>query len=412
MKCTAFSFSHIPFLLSEIDEHSSVYLELLRLAHFRKHTSSLIECGEGVNIIVGNNGQGKTNILEAISFLAVTKSFLNASDGTVLQRGADVFEIEGKMNADSNMQSTVRIAYRASTAEKIFTINKKNITPRSAVIGKYPIVILSPEHAGITFGAPGERRTFMDFVLSQSSQVYLNDILACRRVIKQRNAMLSDAKRERRSVDESISSWNEQLALYGAKVMKQREQFIATFQEYVNATYRNIIAGAEEPTLAYTPQVAFQRDTTEEEIAALIHKKIEKEFPRESSAGTTLVGPHHDEVELRINGFDLRKFASQGQHKTFLIALKIAEFHYLASRCNETPILLLDDMFAELDDTRAAHVLDIVRTCGQTFVTCTNANVFDAVLEYNGKHKKIVVEEWNCSSPFWEPNSITSNISE
>jgi DNA replication and repair protein RecF len=224
--------------------------------------------------------------------------------------------------------------------------------------------------------------------------------------------MLSDAKRERRSVDESISSWNEQLALYGAKVMKQREQFIATFQEYVSATYCNIIAGAEEPTLAYTPQVVFHRDTTEEEIAALIQKEIEKEFHRECNAGTTLVGPHHDEVELRINGFDLRKFASQGQHKTFLIALKIAEFHYLASRCNETPILLLDDMFAELDDTRAAHVLDIVRTFGQTFVTCTNANVFDAVLEYNGKHKKIVVEEGNCSSPFWEPNSITSNISE
>ncbi len=388
-----------------------MHLELLRLVNFRKHTSSLIELGEGVNIIVGNNGQGKTNILEGISYLALTKSFLNASDGTVLQRDADIFEIEGRMCADSATQSNVRVAYRASTAEKVFTINKKNITPRSSVIGKYPIVILSPEHSGITFGAPGERRTFMDFVLSQSSQTYLNDILAFRRIVKQRNTMLSEAKRERRSVDDSISSWNEQLVLYGAKVMKRRKIFIATFQEYVNATYRNIIDGAEEPTLAYTPQIEFTSNATEEEIASLLHSELEKLFHRECSAGTTLIGPHHDEVELRINDFDLRKFASQGQHKTFLIALKIAEFHYLASQCNETPILLLDDMFAELDDTRAAHMLDIVRTFGQTFVTCTNANVFDYVLDYNGAHKKIYIESGNCSVQTQLRDFILSEIS-
>ena len=166
-----------------------------------------------------------------------------------MQRDADIFEIEGRMCADSATQSNVRVAYRASTAEKVFTINKKNITPRSSVIGKYPIVILSPEHSGITFGAPGERRTFMDFVLSQSSQTYLNDILAFRRIVKQRNTMLSEAKRERRSVDDSISSWNEQLVLYGAKVMKRRKIFIATFQEYVNATYRNIIDGEKNQHL-------------------------------------------------------------------------------------------------------------------------------------------------------------------
>lgn len=368
-------------------------LSSIRLRNFRKHASSQLDFANGVNILVGNNGQGKTNVLEALSFLSLTKSFLSASDTLVCKHGEELFEVSGKMISDNGVEYNVRVAHQISTAEKVFTINKQNVEPRSSVIGKFPIVILSPHHSAITFGSPSERRTFVDFVLCQSSRSYLDNLQTFRRILKQRNAFLHDAKISRRPIDDSIETWNEQFTEASATVMQKRNTFIQDFQAYVTNAYKEIVESEEVPTLTYTPQIAIQHKSSLYEIEMLLQEKMENEKQREFASGTSVVGPHHDEIDFRLNGFELRKFASQGQHKTFLVALKIAEFHYLKNACNETPMFLLDDVFSELDEQRAQKVLDLVRKHGQTFVTTTNSNALDGILSYGKENRKFTIDD-------------------
>jgi len=351
-----------------------------------------LDFADGVNIVVGNNGQGKTNILEALSFLSLTKSFLGANDTLVCKHGEELFEVVGKMISDNGVEYNVRAAHQISTAEKVFTINKQTAEPRSSVIGKFPIVILSPHHSAITFGSPSERRAFVDFVLCQSSRVYLEHLQTFRRILKQRNAFLHEAKIFRKPLDDSIETWNEQFIEASANVMQKRSEFIQNFQTYVANAYKEIVANEELPTLHYAPQISMNNNSSQYEIEMLLHEELQKEKQRELAIGSSVVGPHHDEIDFRLNEFELRKFASQGQHKTFLVALKIAEFHYLKNACNETPMFLLDDVFSELDEQRAQKVLNVVRKHGQTFVTTTSSHSLDGILSYGKENKKFVVE--------------------
>jgi DNA replication and repair protein RecF len=368
-------------------------LASLRIKNFRKHSSSQLDFGDGVNILVGNNGQGKTNILEAIGFLSLTKSFLSASDALVCKHGEELFDVAGKMISDNGVEYNVRVAHQIPTTEKVFTINKQNVEPRSSVVGKFPIVILSPHHSAITFGSPSERRTFLDFVLCQSLRMYLDDVQTFRRVLKQRNAILHESKIARRQLDESFETWTENLISVAAKVMSKRSDFVQDFQSYVVNAYDEIVESDEIPSLSYAPQIAMNEHSSTNEIENLLREELQKEKPRELATGTTAIGPHHDEIDFRLNGFELRKFASQGQHKTFLVALKMAEFHYLKNTCNETPMFLLDDVFSELDEQRATKVLDLVRKHGQTFVTTTNSDALDSILSYEEGNKKFLIDD-------------------
>ncbi|MBM4166352.1 MAG: DNA replication/repair protein RecF [Ignavibacteria bacterium] len=368
-------------------------LSSLRLRNFRKHGLSQLDFADGVNILVGDNGQGKTNILEAISFLSLTKSFLSASDSFVCKHGEELFDVAGKMISDNGVEYNVRVAHQISTAEKVFTINKQNVEPRSSVLGKFPIVILSPHHSAITFGSPSERRAFVDFVLCQSSRVYLEQLQTFRRILKHRNAFLHEAKISRKQLDNSFETWNEQFIEASANVIKKRNEFIQHFQTYVATAYEEIVERDEQPSLTYAPQISLTNNSSLFELEMLLSEELQKEKLRELAIGNSVVGPHHDEIDFRLNGFELRKFASQGQHKTFLVALKMAEFHYLKNACSETPMFLLDDVFSELDEQRAQKVLDLVRKHGQTFVTTTNSDSLDEILLYGEENKKFTVDD-------------------
>ena len=365
-----------------------MYLTTLKLQHFRNHLDSLFEFGDGTNVLLGDNGQGKTNVIEAISYLCLTKSFYAGSDALVLNFENDVFGVEGTVISDNGSEFRIRVAYTAPQTEKIYTINRHPVEPFSSVVGKFPIVICSPEHAPITTQGPQERRKFVDFVISQSNGTYFTNLMEYRRIVKHRNKILVDAKHSRGDIASSLAPWDEQLVTYGSALMQRRRQFAEEFQSFITSAYHHLVGREEEPAIHYAPQCAFDGAMQEHEIQDRLRLEMQKRSNDEKRLGTSLVGPHRDEFEFQINGLDLRKFASQGQHKTFLVALKIGEFFYLKDRCRETPIMLLDDIFSELDEHRAKRLLGFVETVSQTFITSTNPHYFESEM-FTGLRNKL-----------------------
>ncbi|HJW28428.1 MAG TPA: DNA replication and repair protein RecF [Saprospiraceae bacterium] len=368
-------------------------LDHLTLHGFRNHLSSTFDFGDGANVLLGDNGEGKTNIIEAISYLCLTKSFYATSDSLVVNFGADLFEVEGSFTHDHGSTSAVRVAYAQSQNEKTYTINKRHVEPFSSVIGKYPVVICSPEYIPVTTAGPAERRRFVDFVVSQSSQLYFQHLMEYRRVLRHRNKILFDAKISRTNPDTLIEPWNEQLVSLGSSIMCKRYKFIREFSSYVTSAYGHLVGAEEEPGIEYDPSVNVSEDDDEQSIKIALSEKLQGRHFEELRYGTSLVGPHRDELLLKINGLDLRKFASQGQHKTFLVALKIGEFFYLKDYCQETPIMLLDDVFSELDEHRAENLLRFARDLSQVFITSTNPHFFDGVMLFGDRDRKYFIHQ-------------------
>jgi DNA replication and repair protein RecF len=369
----------------------------LRLRHFRNHIDSFIQFGGGTNLLLGDNGEGKTNVLEAISYLCLTRSFHASSDVLALNFDAELFEIEGTFIGGAGSEHHVRVAYSKSPVEKAVLVDKRRVEPFTALIGRFPIVIFSPEHMAIASGAPAERRKFIDLVISQSSSVYLQDLVAYRKVLRQRNKILRDAKLHRTDPSALLAPWDEQMVILGAALMNRRKQFIAEFQEFVSSAYHHLIGAVEEPSIEYQPMIPIATHLDDSGIRDLLRRAIEEAKPAEMRAGLSLVGPQRDELVFKINGLDVRSFASQGQQKTFLVALKIAEFFYLKDRGGETPILLLDDIFSELDEHRANELLQFVGGLSQTFITSTSLRLFENGAGFTDSHKRFLIQNGNVS---------------
>ena len=346
-----------------------------------------------MNVLIGGNGQGKTNLLEGISYLCLTKSFFGASDSIVLQIGKKELSLSGELLGDSGIRYLVGVRYDADTKEKEFSINRSAVDRFADIIGRFPVVVLSPESNAITSGAPADRRKFIDFVIAQSSKVYLEDLLEYRRVLKQRNKILLDAKIARSDCRELLEPWNTGLVERGTRIVARRRAFVDEFQPLVQDAYERLAGKVEVPTVKYEPSVQTDERASEEAAREQFRQELERRQEEELQNASTTVGPHRDELQLGVNGLDLRKFASQGQHKTFLVALKVAEFFYLQKRRNESPLLLLDDIFDELDVHRSERLLELIRSLGQAFITATQEGVFPADFDWGGRNRKIVVQE-------------------
>lgn len=347
-------------------------LTRLLLRQFRNHTETALEFSPGLNLFLGDNGEGKTNVLEGISYLCLGRSFYGASDATVMQIGTNGFVVRGSVASDGGVEYRVESTFESTGPTKRTLIGGAEIARRTDLIGQFPVVVLSPENAAITLGGPADRRKFLDLTLSQAGRLYLEDLLEYRRALRQRNKVLLDAKLARRAPGDALEAWSEVLVQRGAGIALRRREFLEEFRPYVEKAFATVVGAQEQPTLTYGSEIL--RDTPAESSAAeeAFWRVLRASAREEAKAGTTLVGPHRDELELKIDGLAVREFASQGQHKTFLVGLKLAEFCYLKDRCNETPLLLLDDAFSELDEHRCRHLLDLVSKAGQVFVTATD----------------------------------------
>lgn len=357
-------------------------LTRLLLRQFRNHAETALEFSPGLNLLLGDNGEGKTNVLEGISYLCLGRSFHGASDATVVQMERDGFLARGVLASDGGVEYKVESTYESLGGTKRLSIGGAEIGRRTDLIGRFPVVVLAPEHAAITSGGPGERRKFLDLTVSQASRLYLEDLVEYRRALRQRNKMLLDAKLAKRTPGSALEPWTDLLVRSGSRIALRRREFVEEFRPYVERAFSTLAGAEEQPTLGYLSEILPETSMGPEAAEAAFRTALSAAVREEAKAGTTLAGPHRDELDLRINGLSIREFASQGQHKTFLVGLKLAEFSYLKDRCRETPLLLLDDVFSELDAHRCRHLLDLVADAGQAFVTATD----ERLVPTDGRH--------------------------
>ena len=346
------------------------------LAHVRNHEHTEIVCARDVNVLSGSNGSGKTTILEAISLCAIAKSFVPVPDQALIKHGFEdcTSTVEALRDLDVPYRISVRV--RNGVRKRITTAHGSSLTPRD-IIGELPMVALSPDHKSVTFGGPAERRAFLDGVMAQSSKRFTELLYEHRRLLKQRNAALQ-AGAFMHGDGEELDVWTEQFVLVSAEVVERRNRFLADVMPIVCSAYEAVSGSAETINIVYQPDVAshgtLATDTllSSSSVAEAYRAAARMLRPREMARESTLFGPQKDEIAFMINGGLVRETASQGQHKSLLVALKLAECELLHERCNERPVVLLDDVFSELDRDRCARVLERVLAMGmQCFVTTT-----------------------------------------
>jgi len=356
-------------------------LKSLRLKNYRIHGDSFLTFSDGINFIVGENGKGKTTILEAIYSLCTTKNFKASSEQELLQFSAAEYEATGTFQEYTS--DVVRIYFSAAESKKSYVVNGKQIYRPSEVIGKFPIVLLTPEDHQLTQGAPADRRKFVDAILSQSNPLYMETLLDYSKTLKHRSFLLNKMKEDFRSVGEDeLEAWNKKLVAAGSVLIAYRKKFAASFNTYLLNAYVSILNEEELPLIEYQTTIANGDEGLEEKFFAQLQKRKDEEIRR----GTNLVGPHRDDFVFSINGKALKVFGSQGQHKTFQVALRFAQFFYMKDILGRTPIFLLDDAFGELDAKRASRISNYIGTVGQAFITATDlANLSSLLRSGNDK---------------------------
>lgn len=350
-------------------------LKRLALLNFRNYTDAEIEFADGVNVIYGENGAGKTSILEAIHYLALTKSFRAGTDKHLVSNKADMCRVQGEF-ADANGNTTrTTIAY-ALDSGKHLTVNGQKMQIFSEYIGDVPVVLLHPADLNLSQGGPQLRRRFLDVLLSQSSKVYLHSLMQYNRSLRQRNLLLQQPNCD----VELLKSWEENLISHGVAVIRKRQQAATELSELVKQYYKALSQKDHNGKIIYQCNVSAENG---QELETVYRNLFAKKRAGEIEQGTTIVGPHRDDLLFLLNGKAMKTYASQGEHKTWVISLKLAEFHHLEAQQHQAPILLFDDIFGELDANRIRQMLEQLSTIGQVFVTTTSRNFFDKIQRFD-----------------------------
>lgn len=341
-------------------------LSSLELKNFRKHINTNFKFSEGLNYIVGGNGVGKTTILEAIFMLCTTKSFY-AKDNDIVNFNASEFEVNGLFRGHST--DKVRIYFNSVEGKKYYFLNEKQINRSADVIGKFPVVKLTPEDHSITQGSPSERRKFVDSVISQASKAYLKTLIDYNKTLRHRSVVLSRlSERIIPSLLDELDAWTENLVSNGSEIVEHRKNFVEIFNDYIKESYFRIMGNEEIPAIKYQTFISEDFVNIKEQMSEQTKQLKESEIKR----GINLIGPHRDDFIFEINGINVKTFGSQGQNKTFQTVLRFAEFFYLKDITGNKPLFLLDDVFGELDAFRAGKVSDYLKEVGQAFITLTD----------------------------------------
>lgn len=346
-------------------------LEALRLQRFRNIEFAELEPHPRFNIFWGDNGQGKTNLLEAIYLLSAVKSFRPQTNAALIQHGQEDAMLEARVDR-GGYQRIVRLDI--SSRGKKVSLNNNPVRNLSDFFGTVNVVIFGPEDIQILKGSPSERRRFIDRAIFNAHPAYAVEMQNYEEVLKQRNALLKDPRHDRAL----LSIYDEQLIQYGADVVERRLDFIEHFRPVLNKTFKSIFDESFEADVSYdfhrADEFEFDPESTRIEIEATLERALGQTADEERDRGYTVVGPHRDDLGTTLNAHDVKTFASQGQHRAFVLAMKIAEIRYLEERYRFAPILLLDDVSSELDRERNRFLFDYLRkrTEGQVFITTTH----------------------------------------
>ncbi|MBQ9587829.1 MAG: DNA replication/repair protein RecF [Bacteroidales bacterium] len=362
-----------------------MYIERLQLANFKNYETLDVTFSNNVNCMVGNNGVGKTNLLDALYYLSFCKSYFNPIDSQNIRSGADFFAIHGnyRLEEETTKEEVAVSCTLQRGQSKKMKFNKKSCATFAEHIGRIPLVIVTPSDQSLIMGGSEVRRKFVDGIISQVDKGYLQSLLSYQKALEQRNRLLKQFYENRYFEDDTIALWDEQLVRYGEPIVAARRQFLDEFRPLFEEYYALIHPRAdvsERPTIAYNS--LFAADPGRQSEGAPGFAELLKEaHRRDAQMQYTTIGPHKDDLELGIGDFAVKRFGSQGQQKTFLLALKLAQFEYIRQHLGSKPILLLDDIFDKLDMLRVSQLVLLVGSdrFGQVFITDTQPGRVEAI---------------------------------
>jgi len=342
-------------------------LNSISILNYKNIRQADLEFPSKINCFVGNNGMGKTNLLDAIYYLSFCKSYSNSIDSQNIEHEAEFFMLQGKYTLRDNEEEIYCGMKRRQ--KKHFKRNKKEYERLADHIGLLPLVLVSPSDDELISDGSDERRRFMDSVISQYDMTYLNSLLQYNNALKQRNALL----KEEDMMDISLFEiWEDMMVMYGNYIFAKRKEFVEEFVPIFQEIYQHISNGNELVSLNYKSQLS----------DADLSEKLRENRKRDHLIGFSMNGIHKDELEMLLGEFPMKRVGSQGQNKTYLISLKLAQFNFLKRTHGISPILLLDDIFDKLDATRVKQIVQLVASenFGQIFITDTNRKHLDEIL--------------------------------
>tara|TARA_B100001971_G_C18221258_1_gene557361 strand:+ start:288 stop:1400 length:1113 start_codon:yes stop_codon:yes gene_type:complete len=339
-----------------------MFLQKLSLSNFKNYTEAILEFSDKINCFIGDNGAGKTNILDAIYYLSFCKSYFNSIDSQNINHDHDFFAIHGNYQNQENSADKVSCIQKRHH-KKVFRLNSTNYTRLADHIGTIPLVMISPYDRDLINDGSELRRKYINGVISQFDKVYLNDLISYNKSLLQRNSLLKHMFSERNFDEAALEIWNKKLIIHGLAIFEKRKKFLDEFNPLFEEYY-NFLAGNNEKV-----NVSYESQLHENDFKELLRISAEKD----RITRYTTVGIHKDDLVFTINGFPVKKFASQGQQKSFVIAIKLAQFEFTRRIKSFKPILLFDDIFDKLDDNRVEQIIHLVseNNFGQVFITDT-----------------------------------------
>lgn len=356
-----------------------MFLKSLSLVNYKNFNSASFDFDSKINCLVGHNGVGKTNILDSIYHLSFGKSYFNPITSQNINHEADFFVIDGILEKDGREEHILVSAKRGQ--KKVIKRNNKAYEKFSEHIGFIPAVIISPGDRDLIIEGSETRRKFMDGVISQSDQEYLNALIQYSKVVAQRNALLKFFAANNTFDRDTLEIYNSQMSELGKLLFEKRKTFLEEFIPIFNRRYSEIANQKEQVAIQYKSQLF------EKPITSLLEENLQKDMALQY----TSVGVHKDDLSFEIEGHPIKKFGSQGQQKSFLIALKLAQFDFIQSISKGSPILLLDDIFDKLDEQRVAHIVALVaeNELGQIFISDTHADRTEKVVRESNQSYKM-----------------------
>ncbi len=340
-----------------------MYLKKLSLTNFKSYTQADYSFSDKINCFVGNNGVGKTNLLDAIHYLSFCKSYFNPLDNQNIRHNEDYFVVNGTCIRNDGAVDQLQVIQKRNSRKK-FLLNKKEYERLADHIGRFPLVMISPNDRDLINDGSELRRRYIDSVISQFDKIYLDDLINYQKALFQRNALLKTFCEKNFFDASQLEVWDKQLVEYGTQIFGKRkiflDQFIPIFRHYFS-----FISCADESV-----DIRYQSQLQSGEYSRI----LEESLPKDRLAQFTTTGIHKDDLDFLISDYPVKRFGSQGQQKSFVIAIKLAQFDYTSTMKGFKPVLLLDDIFDKLDDLRVGQLINLVseNSFGQVFITDTS----------------------------------------
>ncbi|GAB2536931.1 DNA replication/repair protein RecF [Gracilibacillus alcaliphilus] len=348
-----------------------MYIEQLRLTNYRNYQDLTVTFDDKINVIIGENAQGKTNLMEAVYTLAFSKSHRTTKDKELIQWDQNYAKIEGSI---VKRTQTIPLEIQITNKGKKAKLNHLEQKRLSDYIGSLNIVMFAPEDLNLVKGSPQIRRRFVDMEIGQIQPVYIYHLGQYMKILKQRNHLLKQMQRRKTEDPIMLRVLTDQMIIHAAVILEKRFLFMQRLRDWANQIHKGISRELEDLDLQYAATVDVSEQDNRETIGVTLREAFEHVEQKEIERGTTLIGPHRDDVVFFVNGKNVQTYGSQGQQRTTALSLKLAEIELIYQEIKEYPVLLLDDVLSELDDYRQSHLLDTIEGKVQTFISTTSVD--------------------------------------